>query len=126
MDVDTRFEVESRLEPDRVILALGGELDLSAAPQLAAEIARAESDPVRMILVLDVDSLSFVDSSGLRVILAAHERALADERRSFALTEGSRQVKRLLAIAGVEDHLVTLEDPSAPLVSARRGDSTSA
>jgi anti-sigma B factor antagonist len=121
MDGDTRFEVESRLEPDRVILALRGELDLSAAPQLAAEIARAESDPVRTILVLDVDALSFVDSSGLRVILAAHERALADEMRSFALTAGSRQVKRLLAIAGVEEHLVTLDDPSAPLTSAPGG-----
>jgi anti-anti-sigma factor len=125
MDAETRFEVESRLEPDRVILSLRGELDLSAAPQLAAEIARAESDPVRTILVLDVDQLSFVDSSGLRVILAAHERALGDERRSFALTAGSRQVKRLLAIAGVEDHLVTLDDPSAPLAPAP-GESASA
>ena len=118
MDGDTRFEVHSRHEPDRVVLTLSGELDLSAAPQLAAEIARAESDPVRTILVLDVDDLSFVDSSGLRVILAAHERALGDERRSFALTAGSRQVKRLLAIAGVEDHLMTLDDANAPLTAA--------
>lgn len=118
MDGDTRFDVDSRLEPDRVVLTLHGELDLSAAPQLAAEIARAESDPMRTILVLDVDDLSFVDSSGLRVILAAHERALGDERRSFALTAGSRQVKRLLAIAGVEEHLTTLDDANAPLTAA--------
>jgi anti-sigma B factor antagonist len=115
MNGDSRFEVERRLEPDRVVLGLGGELDLSAAPQLAAEIARAESDPVRHILVLDVDGLTFVDSSGLRVILAAHERALAEPQRAFAITSGSRQVKRLLEIAGVEEHLVTLADPSAPL-----------
>jgi anti-anti-sigma factor len=121
VDGDTRFEVESRLEPDRVVLALRGELDLSAAPQLAAEIARAESDPVRAILVLDVNQLSFVDSSGLRVILAAHERALGEETRSFALTAGSRQVKRLLAIAGVEEHLTTLEDPTEPLTAASGG-----
>lgn len=125
MDGETRFEVESRLEPDRVVLTLRGELDLSAAPQLAAEIARAESDPARTILVLDVDDLSFVDSSGLRVILAAHERALDEERRSFALTAGSRQVKRLLAIAGVEDHLTTLDHASAPLTPAS-GESASA
>jgi anti-anti-sigma factor len=102
MDGETRLEVERRL-------------DLSAAPQLAAEIARAESDSVRTILVLDVDELSFVDSSGLRVILAAHERALDEPDRRFALTAGSRQVKRLLEIAGVEEHLTTLEDPSGSL-----------
>ena len=121
MDQDNRFEVDSRLEPDRVVLSLRGELDLAAAPQLAAELARAESDPMRTILVLDVDQLSFVDSSGLRVILAAHERALAVEGRAFALTSGSRQVSRLLAIAGVEDHLVTLDDPSARVTPAPGG-----
>src|SRR6476620_10768301 len=108
MNGDTRLELERRLEPDRVVLGLGGELDLPAAPRLAAEIARAESDQVRRILVLDVDGLSFVDSSGLRVILAAHERALAQDGRGFAITSGSRQVKRLLEIAGVDEHLVTL------------------
>ena len=118
MNGDTRFDVGRSLEPDRVILALSGELDLSAAPQLAAEIARAESDPVRRILVLDVDRLTFVDSSGLRVILAAHERALGEPDRAFAVTSGSRQVKRLLEIAGVEEHLLTLANPSAPLTPA--------
>jgi anti-sigma B factor antagonist len=125
MNGDTRFDVERRLEPDRVILALRGELDLSSAPQLAAELARAEADQVRTILVLDVDELSFVDSSGLRVILAAHERALAEGDRAFALTAGSRQVKRLLEIAGVEQHLTMLSDPSAALTPAP-GDPSSA
>jgi anti-sigma B factor antagonist len=120
MEMGTRLTVEHRLEPDRVVLELAGELDLTAAPRLADAITRAESDAARSILVLDVDALTFVDSSGLRVILAAHERARETGQRAFALTAGSPQVKRLLEIAGLEAHLETVADASAALAGPPR------
>jgi anti-sigma B factor antagonist len=92
--------------PDRVVLLLYGELDLAGAPLLAAEIERAESSGLDA-LVLDLTHLDFLDSAGLRVILAAHERAL-DDGRSFAITPGPRQVQKLLEIAGVDSHLRTI------------------
>jgi anti-sigma B factor antagonist len=110
-----RLRVEARLAPDRVVLELHGELDLAAAPLLAEEIERAETGE-RKALVLDLGDLEFVDSAGLRVILAAHERALGSGRE-FAVTNGTLQVQRLFEIAGVGQHLQTIGAPDAELVS---------
>jgi anti-anti-sigma factor len=108
-----RLRVEQRTAPDRVVLELHGELDLSAAPLLAAEIERAENGE-HGVLVLDLENLDFVDSAGLRVILAAHERALGSSRE-FAITTGTPQVRRLFEIAGVGEHLRTIDQPLAAL-----------
>ncbi len=115
-----RLRVEARSAPDRVVLELHGELDLSAAPLLASEIERAENGE-HGALVLDLEDLDFVDSAGLRVILAAHERALGTGRE-FAVTAGTPQVRRLFEIAGVGAHLRTIDQPLATLAP---GDSES-
>jgi anti-sigma B factor antagonist len=95
------------------VLELHGELDLSAAPLLAEEIERAEKGD-RGALVLDLGELEFIDSAGLRVILAAQERALGGGRE-FAVTNGTLQVQRLFEIAGVRGHLQTIGAPDAAL-----------
>jgi len=109
-----RLRVQARLAPDRVVLELHGELDLSVAPLLAEEIERAERGE-RKALVLDLGELEFIDSAGLRVILAAQERA-ATTGREFAVTNGTQQVQRLFEIAGVGQHLQTIGAPDATLV----------
>jgi anti-sigma B factor antagonist len=110
---DDRLRVEARVASDRVVLELHGELDLAGAPSLAREIERAESGSLS-VLVLDLSGLEFLDSAGLRVILAAQERAV-ESNRAFAVTPGSAQVQRLLEIAGVSDHLLTIPEPGAAL-----------
>ncbi len=93
----------------RVVLGLHGELDLLGAPMLEEEIAKAEAGAPG-IVVLDLRDLQFVDSAGLRVILAAHERSRRGGRE-FALTQGSEQVQRLFTIAGVSEHLRIIGSP---------------
>jgi anti-anti-sigma factor len=114
VNVDKRLRVDARLEPDRVVLRLGGELDLAGAPLLASEIARTETEEQR-ILVLDLEDLEFIDSAGLRVILAAHARA-RERGGDLLLTPGPPQVQRLLTIAGVDSHLHTIDSPDAVVV----------
>lgn len=108
-----RLRVEAQPAPDRVVLTLRGELDLAAAPLLAAEIERAEGAE-RPIVVLDLAELEFIDSTGLRVILAARERAV-ECGREFAVTPGTPQVRRLFEIAGVSEHLKTIPTSDAVL-----------
>ena len=55
------------------MLTLHGELDLLGAPQLQSEIESEALDAAE-IVVLDLDDVQFIDSAGLRVVLAAHER----------------------------------------------------
>jgi anti-sigma B factor antagonist len=96
------------------VLGLHGELDLLGAPLLQEEIERAEGG-TSGVVVLDLEDLEFIDSAGLRVILAAHEHA-QQQGQAFALTPGSEQVQRLFAIAGVSEHLRIILSPDELLV----------
>lgn len=96
------------------MLGLHGELDLLGAPLLQTEIEKLEVDAPG-IIVLDLEDLEFVDSAGLRVILAAHERS-QQHGRELALTRGSEQVQRLFTIAGVNEHLRIIHSPDELLV----------
>ena len=114
MIVGEQLTIETRQERDRVVLTLHGELDLLGAPRLQSEI---ESDTIDAagIVVLDLDDVHFIDSAGLRVVLAAHERA-ADRGQRLVLTPGSPQVQRLFSIVGVGGHLHTIASADAALV----------
>lgn len=108
------MQIEVRSEPDRVVLSLHGELDLASAPLLQEEIAGAEADDAALI-VLDLDDLEFIDSTGLRIILAAHERS-QERGQVLALTRGSQQVQRLMSITRAGEHLRIIESADEQLV----------
>ncbi len=108
------LKVDARSEQDRVVLHLTGELDLASSPIFE----RALEDPALAgapLVVLDLDGLKFVDSTGLRVILLAHEAARA-RGQEFAITPGSPQVQRLLSITSVAEHLHVIAAPDDLLV----------
>ncbi|MTD46353.1 anti-sigma factor antagonist [Conexibacter sp. W3-3-2] len=62
------------LRPDRVLVSASGPLDLATAPRLA-DVLRAES-PGRNVIV-DLSDATFIDSTGLAVLLNASRRAVA-------------------------------------------------
>jgi len=106
--------VDARSERDRIVLHLKGELDLASSPVLE----RALEDPALAdapLVVLDLDDLKFVDSTGLRIILLAHERARG-RGQEFAITQGSPQVQRLLSITSVAEHMHVIASPDDLLV----------
>ncbi|MGN6372343.1 MAG: STAS domain-containing protein [Solirubrobacteraceae bacterium] len=86
-----------------VVLVLRGELDIASAPMFAhAIVEMLEQSPPGVLL--DIGAVEFVDSTGLRAILAA--RALCAERsRAFALTQPAPPVQRLFEMTGVLDEL---------------------
>src|SRR5437867_6216495 len=69
--------------PGVAVVAPEGEIDIATAEMLEGRIEAAEStDP--KVVVIDLNGLSFMDSSGLRVLLSALKRA-ETAGRSFAL-----------------------------------------
>jgi anti-sigma B factor antagonist len=112
--VEEHLRIDVRREQDRIVLGLHGELDLVGAPLLQSEIEDPGFDTTRMV-VLDLQNLQFLDSAGLRVILTAHERSQT-RGQGFALTRGTRQVQRLLSIAGVDEHVNIIASPDDMLV----------
>ena len=80
-------------------LAASGEIDAHTAPALALAIDAAGID-----VTLDLAGVEFVDSSGLRVLIDAHQR-LEEVGGGLRLTALSEPVRRLLEISGVADYL---------------------
>jgi anti-anti-sigma factor len=103
MTVQDQLLIDVRHDRGRAVLSLRGELDLASAPLLQSELDGGEIASASM-LVLDLEELKFIDSTGLRVLLTAYERA-QERGQEFAVTQGSPQVQRLLSITGVGEHL---------------------
>ncbi len=108
------LRVAVRRQQDRVVLHLEGELDLASSPILERALEAPELSDTPL-LVLDLDELSFVDSTGLRIILLAHEGARS-RNQEFAITQGSPQVQRLLSITSVAEHMRVIASPNDLLV----------
>jgi anti-anti-sigma factor len=108
------LQIDIRNEPDRIVLRLHGELDLASAPLLQGEIESAGAADTTLV-VLDLDELEFIDSTGLRIILAAHEHS-QESGQMLALTRGSQQVQRLMSITRAGEHLRIISSPDEQLV----------
>jgi stage II sporulation protein AA (anti-sigma F factor antagonist) len=90
-----------------VVLSLIGELDLASAPALAEELAKlagAES------VIMDLRELEFIDSTGLSVLVKAHQDA-QESGRQFGLVKGGPQVQRLLGLTGLAERLTVADAP---------------
>jgi anti-sigma B factor antagonist len=108
-----QLEVDTHDENGRVRIELRGELDLATAPQVEEALASAE-DSAPGLIALDLSKLSFLDSSGLRTIVAADTRA-RDAGRRLAVVKGPDAVQRVFTITGLEDRLELVEDASVLL-----------
>lgn len=99
---------EIELGDGRVVLQLAGELDVYSAPRVADMLERFSSDG--RLCVFDLSRLTFIDSSGLRVLLLA---ARADAAGGAIPVTGPlpEVVERLLDLLGVGDR-VRLEEGS--------------
>jgi anti-sigma B factor antagonist len=87
-----------------VVVALHGELDVAAAPQLEKllEEIRGERHPRVMV---ELSNLSFVDSAGVSVLIKAKKEADEDGSQ-FVLRRPTAQVHRVFALVGMVDWLV--------------------
>jgi anti-sigma B factor antagonist len=117
--VNSEFSVEEHNQGSASVLAVTGELDLRTSPELEERLARVFSTGAELV-ILDLRQIEFMDSTGLRVLLGAHQRAQESGRR-FALVRGADQVERVLTLTGVRD-LLTVVDAPEELLAA--GDSS--
>jgi len=90
-------DIKSKCEGDSVIVAVAGEIDLSTADQLDGAIRDAEETEISRIVV-DLSALSFIDSTGLAVLLEAIKRTRRDGNRLSFVRSKHEAVTRLLAL----------------------------
>ena len=84
-------------------VVLIGELDLSTIAKVEQELARIEGE-APATLALDLSRLTFLDSSGLRVIVSADKRARRENRR-FVVVRGPETVQRVFSITRLDQQL---------------------
>jgi anti-sigma B factor antagonist len=107
----TTLDVNTIDRPDCVHVELAGELDLATAPKLEDELRRVEGANPQLI-ALDLRPLTFMDSSGLRALLAADARA-KDAGRRLVLVRGDERVQRVLRITRLDERLEIVDDVDA-------------
>ena len=95
---------------DRIaVVTLAGELDVAGASALERELERVAADHSPTTLVLDLSGLDFMDSTGLRLVVLADQRA-QEEGRRLVLVRGNESVQRVFAITRMEERLSFVDD----------------
>lgn len=97
-----RLELHRTSEGAATVLALVGELDAHTCADFDAALA-SETDEDEV--VLDLSEVRFVDSLGLRAIVAEHN-ARAEREHSLRLRGLQESVARTFEYAGLRDHLL--------------------
>jgi anti-anti-sigma factor len=94
---------------------VSGELDLAVVDELRATLARPEAQAETVIL--DLRDVTFIDSSGLSVIVASHQQMRAAEGRLAVVVTRPSPVLRLFELCGLTETLTITDDPDAPLLA---------
>jgi anti-anti-sigma factor len=109
-----RFEVGvGPAEGNGRVVTARGELDLAAADHLWETVEPLLTPGA--VVVLDGTDMTFLDSSGLRILLQAHKRAQADGA-DFRVVAPQQAVQRVLDLAGAAGYLNMRDDLAAALV----------
>ena len=105
------LEITADQQDGQTRLALAGELDIASTPEFEEGLAKAESTEPG-VLVLDLRKVEFIDSTGLRAVIAADERARNAGRR-FVVVRGTAAVERVFSVTQLDQRLEIVDDPAA-------------
>lgn len=95
--------IEVRSSPEAETIALIGEADLAGVPEIEAafEEIRAKQPG---LTVLDLRSLTFIDSSGLHALVKAHQQHLA-RGHELEIVPPPEEVHRIFELTGLDETL---------------------
>ena len=97
---DRSFQVtEELLAPSVLVLTVFGELDIATAPELRTCLTTAYEQGITR-LVVDLRSLSFLDSVAVATLLQARSR-LGDEGRMGVVVDPDSYIRLILEVAGM-------------------------
>jgi len=94
------MEIQKSYSDGTLWVALIGELDHHSAEQVRKEVDQSLRSPKVRVLSLDMSGISFMDSSGLGVILGRY-RIMAARGGKLVIAGVSRYAERILRMAGI-------------------------
>jgi anti-sigma B factor antagonist len=106
------FDLKTETEGSSALIRIRGDLDLQVVEQLTAALTEVESDEPEL-LVIDLSRLTFMDSSGMGAVAAAHIRAVEAGRR-FAIVRPPAGVRQAFDRTRL-DEVITISDDLASI-----------
>ena len=105
------FELSVDEGDDRIVFVPRGELDLATVPELEERALAAVREGGRTV-VIDLRELTFMDSTGVRTIVAAHQAA-EDTGHELRIVRPPRDsaVARVIEISGIDEALGLVDAP---------------
>lgn len=98
------------LADGRLLIRCDGELDLASGPTLDRALRQARSD--RRSVLLDLSALTFMDSTGLNLLVQAARRARAEDWEFLIHPELAAEPRRVLEVCGLLGSLPWGPQPS--------------
>jgi anti-sigma B factor antagonist len=105
-----RFEARTDRLGTMTVVALTGDLDIASEADAVAALDAAIGDGGG-VLVADLRELAFLDSTGVRVLLAADLHA-KDRGVRFGVARSDGMVRRLLEVTRIEQRFPVVDDPA--------------
>ncbi|KXB35135.1 STAS domain-containing protein [Atopobium deltae] len=93
---------------DTTTMVVSGEVDVSCADTLRNALTQTLANPDAKTIVVDLAQVSYIDSTGIGVLVGAAHKA-ADSQRHLTCVNPQKNVARVLTLLGVADelHVVT-------------------
>ena len=112
MSVEERpFDVRWVQHDAGVVVVASGEIDLWSAPEVKSALVTHGSR--QSAVVLDLRGVTFMDSSGLGLIVESNQRARKHGFRFAIAVGGASDVHRILEMSGLTKVLSFVDDPDA-------------
>lgn len=92
-----------------VVVSPHGEIDISTVSLLNRQLAAANDAPATQPIVVDLAGVSFMDSTGLRALLDAADRA-REGGRPFVVFQVPLAVARVLEVTKLEERFPAIPD----------------
>ena len=105
------FEVTAQRDDGVATVVVTGELDLATAPSMSAAVA-AHGDA--RLLVLDLNAVTFIDSTGVRVLIEA-DQACAGSGSRLVVLAGDGPARRVLDLCEHDGRLALDTDHPSPV-----------
>jgi anti-anti-sigma factor len=115
------MHVETRCaSPGTVVVAVAGEVDMATASALHAALVDALTTYPSTVVDIDLSQCTFLDCSGIRVLVAARVTAQASGRQMWARYP-QRLVRTVLELTGLLDVFTAPNDTTAQNAASEDG-----
>jgi anti-sigma B factor antagonist len=117
-DAPDRLLLDYRLDSGVAVVKVTGEVDVSTSSSLRTSLLRVITDENHHRLVVNLASVSFLDSTGVGVLVGIWHRVGATQG-CLALAAPSRQVRGILEMTGLTKVLPVYDTEAAAVQACR-------